>query len=135
MAWTYDPALLNDAQVGSLMQMRLILSDTNEDDQQLQDEEIQFYLDSESSVYMAAAHAAQSLASKYARLADKQVGDLKISYQKVSDRYLDIAERLESKGRPYQVPSAGGVYTADRDRNQDDESLLHSYIRRGIHDY
>lgn len=43
MAWTYEPSKLSDS---PLMQARLLLGDTNEEDQLMQDEEIQFYLNS-----------------------------------------------------------------------------------------
>lgn len=131
MSWTYDPETLA---TDPLMKVRLLIQDTNEEDQQLQDEEIQYFLTTESDLKMAAGRCAESLAARYSRKADsKKMGDLAITWAKTADRYTALADRLMA--RSFAVPTAGGIEVSDRNSNQADQSVTHSTIRRGMHDF
>lgn len=133
MSWTYNASLLNTS---SLMQVRLLVGDTNTADQQLQDEEINYFVTQEGSAQAGAVSAARALYAKYSRKATKQVGDLKIDAEKIAQHYLDLLTELQSKSTSVNaIPTAGGIYTSERDANQADESLLHTSIRRGMHDF
>lgn len=130
MSWSYNTALSDTKD-----QVRLLIGDTTSTDQQLQDEEINFYLSTEANVYMAAAACATALATKYVRKADKQVGDLKISWKGTAQSYTDMAKSLRNKGRTHQVPSAGGISVSDSEAAENNTGLRHNAIRRGMHDY
>jgi hypothetical protein len=130
MAWTYDPDITTDRD-----KVRLLIGDTITTDQQLQDGEIAFFLSEESNVYRAAARACQSLAALYARKVDKAVGDLKISASQRQKAYAALAKDLWIKGGVSGIPSAGGVYVADKDSMADNDSIVHGQLRIGIHDY
>jgi hypothetical protein len=132
MTWSYDPTQLGESQV---YQVRLKIGDTDTSAQQLQDEEIQYWLDSEVSVDAAAYQAALALAGKYTRKVDKAVGDLKISYSKIAQQYKDLAEVLMSKNGLHQIPTAGGIYVDEQTRYENNEALRHNAIKRGMHDY
>jgi hypothetical protein len=66
MSWSYDPTDLNTTTAsGRLNTVRLLVGDTDTDDQQLQDEEITFSLsETGDSAYLAAAWSARAVASK-----------------------------------------------------------------------
>lgn len=117
------------------MRLRLMLGDTVESSPRLQDEELLYFISAEPTLYRAAANAALSLGSRYAVMADKQVGDLKISYQKISTQYMALAKQFQGQGRAYQVPSAGGIYVTDVVAHQQDDTVTHGKIRVGMHDF
>lgn len=133
MSWTYDVSLLSSS---NLMQVRLLVGDTNTLDQQLQDEEIDFFVSQEGSARSGAVSAARALYAKYSRKANKQVGDLKIEAEKIAGHYLELLKELQDSATfSNAVPTAGGVYARDRDASQQNEALIPSSIRRGMHDF
>ncbi len=101
MAWTYsgDPAA-NDRDA-----VRFLVGDTDTTDQQLNDAEIAYLNAQEPNVYKAASQGAKTIAAKFARKADKEVGDLKIRWSQLQKSYLDLASELEER-------SISGVGTA-----------------------
>lgn len=112
MAWTYtdSPSTVpRDA-------VRWLVGDTNTADQQVTDAEVDFALDSSSSSGQAAAMVARALAAKYARQADKSVGDLSISASQRSKAYRDLADALESGAAvaAVPIPLAGGISIDDK---------------------
>lgn len=133
MAWTYTPTLPTGKD-----QVRLLVGDTDITDQQLSDEEISAMITAYSSTQSAAIAAARALAAKYARFADKWVGDLKILASQKSDMYLKLANELEESstvmGSSGGVLSAGGIYVAQKEIAAADEALVQPFFRRGMHD-
>jgi hypothetical protein len=102
MSWSYDPTDLNTTTAsGRLNTVRLLVGDTDTDDQQLQDEEITFSLsETGDSAYLAAAWSARAVASKYSRLVTTQLdGALKSDYSDLSKQYRTLADNLEYKGK------------------------------------
>lgn len=80
----------------------------------LTDEEIAYVLTIYPNPMAAAAACARALAAKYAKLVDKEVGDLKIKYSQRGTAYLALAERLEAQsGLVGLVPYGGGISIAD----------------------
>lgn len=135
MSWTYEPALLNEPARGPLMQVRLMIGDTNSADQQMQDEEIAYLLSITAGPGPAAYQACLLLAAKYARKADKQVGDLRIAYSAISKRYTDLAQQVVGTRSLNQIPTAGGVYVSEQEAYEGNSGLRHNSIKRGMHDY
>ena len=118
MTWTYDPT---NAGTGSAAErldaVRLLLGDTNENEQQLQDEEIAFALEqSNDNVYLSAAWCARVVAMKYAREVDIDLdGILSVSNSQLSKQYSDLAEDLEYQAKVTGSRlgvSAGGISKA-----------------------
>jgi hypothetical protein len=116
MPWTYsgDPAA-NDKD-----EVRFLIGDTNVDDQLMSDEELNYLIavevdaGSSYSNYGAAAAACDVLAAKYAKLIDKSVGSLSISYSQKYQHFIEIARHLRERasqlsgtGKP-PVPELGG---------------------------
>lgn len=131
MSWTYQFPIATDRD-----KVRLLIGDTDDDDKQLADEELDFFIAENANVYTAGSRACNALAARYARKADKKMGDLSIAMEKISSHYRDLAEELFARGAgSYSVPSAGGVEVTDRNANQQDTSVTHGFIRRGMHDF
>ncbi len=131
MTKTYNSSLGKDKD-----KVRFLIGDSDTGDLILQDEEIEWLLDTEHNIYMAAGEAADKAASKLRRLGiqDLKVGETRIRY----DRSLEIREkvsRLRDRGRAHQLVDAGGVFLSDRTDMEGDSSLIQPGIKRGMTDY
>jgi len=106
MAWTYG----GDPSANSRDQIRFLIGDTDTNNQLLQDAEITF-LNSQwnSNAYVAAAHACDALAAKFAAKSDysRSVGDLSISTQfgQQADRYRTLGAQLMAQASQATPPS------------------------------
>lgn len=115
MAWTYDATNLStDTAAGRLNTVRLLLGDTDTNDQQMQDEEITFSLsEANDNVYFAAAWCARVVASKYARQVNTELdGALSADYSDLSRQYASLADNLEYQGKKSSAAVgvlAGGI--------------------------
>lgn len=130
--WSYDISLTTDKD-----KVRLAIGDTIELDPQLSDEEIEATLSLYGSVRAAAVAMCNVLAAKYARFADKWVGDLKILASQKSRAYRELAGTLASSASGMMsagVPSAGGIYVGDKQSQASDASLVKPSFRRGMTD-
>ena len=102
MAWSYDPTDLDTTTAsGRLNTVRLLVGDTNTEDQQVQDEEITFGLsENGNNVYYAGAWIARAIASKYSRQVTISLdGALKADYSDLSKQYKVLADDLEYQGK------------------------------------
>jgi hypothetical protein len=131
MSYTGNPSSSN------IDKVRFLLGDTDESAEQLTDTEIEFLLTEQTNAYDAAALGASTLAAKYAKLADRSVGDLSISYSQLSKNFNALAKTLTSQGatsvsgfRPY----AGGISIADKDSQNADTDRTPPNFRIGMHD-
>ena len=107
MAWSYDETDLGTTTTsGRLNSVRLLLGDTDTNDQQVQNEEIVFALaQANNNIYYASAWAARTVAAQYARKVNTQLdGALSADYSDLSKHYASLAESLE-----YQGKKAGAV--------------------------
>ena len=126
MTWSYDETDLDKTTAsGRLNVVRLLLGDTDTTDQLIQDEEINFYLSENSDdVYGAAVDAAESLAAKFARDVNRQVGDLAIEAETKMVHFVALAERLRKQAR--KSSPRGGIFIG----NDKDQRLFNV----GMHD-
>jgi hypothetical protein len=102
MAWSYDPTDLDTTTAsGRLNTVRLLVGDTNTEDQQVQNEEITFGLsENGNNVYYAGAWIARAIASKYSRQVTTSLdGALKANYSDLSKQYKVLADDLEYQGK------------------------------------
>jgi hypothetical protein len=107
MAWSYDETDLGTTTAsGRLNSVRLLLGDTDTNDQQVQNEEITFGLaQTNDNIYFAAAWCARTVAAKYSRQVNTQLdGALSADYTDLAKQYATLAENLE-----YQGKKAGAV--------------------------
>jgi len=92
MTWSYDSTLPTDTD-----KVRFHIGDTDETDQLLQNEEINYLLSETTNVLLAASRAAKTVAAKFSRQADKTVGDLRISLSQKAKAYMALAADLEKR--------------------------------------
>lgn len=102
------------------------------------DEEIDWLLSEESSLYEAAAMAAEAIVAKFSGTRSKTVGDLTIASgaDQVS-AYKDLARILRARAMRSSppIPYAGGISVADKQANADDESIVQAAFGIGSMDY
>lgn len=139
--WTYDETdLSTDTASGRLNAVRLLIGDTNTNDQQVQDEEITFALSQTgNSVYYAAAWVSRTLASKFARYVDTDLdGQLSESYSQLQDHYKSLAKELEYQGQKAGGAlgvAAGGISQAEMKVARQDDDRVKPRIQRDMFRY
>jgi hypothetical protein len=111
MGWTYDPSAL---MTSPLYQVRLLIGDTNNADELLQDEEINFQIAQEGNIYFSAAACCRSLVAKFGRLVDKGVGSLHLSASQKGKQYAEMALSLRMRGTVDAGIFAGGLSIAGK---------------------
>jgi hypothetical protein len=130
--WTYsgNPAASDKDAV------RHLLGDTNEDDQQLSDEEIEWEIDNAGgSVRTAASRAARSLGSRYSlQPSSKKVGDLAITYGDRSAAMSAIADALSDDTALVAVPIGGGISWNDKQNEERRTDRVPPSFKKGLMD-
>lgn len=130
MTWTYSGAPVP----GSVDEVRLLIGDTDSTQPQLQNEEIQYFIDKYGAGYPAAAAAARALQGIYSRRADSQVGEVSQSSSQIALAYKALAADLSNKAALYVEISAGGVNVADNERADADDTQIQPAFKRGQFD-
>jgi len=119
MSWSYDPTNLDTStSAGQLNSVRLLVGDTDTNDQQVQNEEITFALsETGDNIYSAAAWVARTIASQYSRRVSTQLdGALSADYSDLAEQYYKLAEDLEYRGKTNGAVlgvAAGGLTISD----------------------
>lgn len=135
MAWTYSSAPGTSTASGRRDAVRMLVGDTDTNDQQIQDEEIAFALDQAGDgVYQAAAIAARAIAGKYARRVDTDFETVSASYSQRQKHYLSLAVKLDRQailqGGGIGTPVMGGISESEMDSVEDDDDRVESAFRR-----
>lgn len=126
MAFTYDVSTDRG-------KVRLLIGDTDTNDQLLQDNEIDFFLtQANDNVYLAAAYAAEAIAATFSRKADTDVESVSIKYSQRSEQYRKLSSRLEGKGKRVKgsipSPSITGIsHDAIRTQRQDEDRVQEKF--------
>ena len=131
MTFSYDNTNIND----DVSRVRFLTGDTVSPGDN-SDEEIAFLLSVSGNYQNAALMAARAQLSKFARLADVAVGDLKITYSARVKAWLEVIAQLDlqiSKLVPTTIYS-GGLSQADEDLDDLDTDLKSTIFEYGIHD-
>lgn len=137
MTWTYtgDP---NDSARDAI---RFLVGDTDATDQLVSDEEIA-WLNSEVSgsatatthLYRTAARAASAIAAKFTRLADQQIGDLRVAMSQKAAAARELAvslNELAATDSSVPIPYAGGVSVSDKRTRDEDTDRVMPWIETG----
>lgn len=130
--WTYsgNPAASDKDAV------RHLLGDTDERDQQLSDEEIEWEVAQAGTVRSAAANAARSLAGRYSlQPSSKKVGDLSITYGDRAKALLTLAKTIDADANLGAIPRAGGISVSDKQAVEADTDRVVPSFTRGMHDH
>lgn len=136
MSWSYDPSDLDTTTAsGRLNSVRLLVGDTDTNDQQAQNEEITFALsESSDNIYYAASWIARTIANKYARQVNIDLdGQLSADYSDLYKHYSNLADQLEydakkSSGALGMV--AGGLSKTDMEAVRQNPDRVPSSFRR-----
>lgn len=102
MAWSYEETDLSiDTDSGRLNSVRLLIGDTDIDDEQIQDEEVLFALAlNNNNIYLAGSWCCRTIAAKYSRRVNTQLdGALSADYSDLAKHYFSLAENLEYQGK------------------------------------
>jgi hypothetical protein len=153
VSFTYDGIpFFNPVSAQSLIDsVRFLVGDTNSADVQLQDGEIMGMLTQNSSnpisagfpiqgvtydPYEAAVMACTSIASRYARLASKTVGDLSIQSAGISKVYMGMIAGIRRLGlrQSSPTPYIGGVDESEIETDQQDDGIRHAEFSIGMTD-
>lgn len=136
MAWSYDPTDLDkDTASGRLNTVRLLVGDTDTNDQQAQNEEIAFALsETNNNVYYAASWVARTIASQYARKVNTEVdGALRADYSDLSKQYSTLSDKLEFQGKKSGAVVgvlAGGITKSGINTVRTDTNRVEGSFRR-----
>ena len=125
MAWTYDETdLVTTSTSGRVNVVRLLIGDTDTNDQLIQNEEIIFALaQANDNVYFAGSWAASTIAAKFSRrVTTKLDGALSSNYSDLAKQYKALSADLREQGQKYSMTSAsvraGGISKAVIDVNR-----------------
>jgi hypothetical protein len=137
MTWTYS----GDPDSTALDAIRFLIGDTDTNDQLLSNEEIS-WVNSEASgsstattaLYDAAMRCCLTIASKLAREADKQIGDLSVSMSQRAKAYREQAvelKNLATREGTVPTPYAGGITISDKDIDEENSDIFRSWFSSG----
>ena len=137
MTWTYsgDPATnARDA-------IRFLTGDTDTNDQLINDEEIAWTNNqvtgsdtATTALYEVSYRVMVAIASKFSRLADQSVGDLKVDmYQKATNarEQAKLLYAQASREGNTPTPYAGGISVSDKEIDEDNSAIVQPYFSRG----
>jgi len=136
LTWTYTDSPGTDTAAERRDAVRLLVGDTDTNDQQVTDESIAFYLSqSGDDVYGAAAASARAIAASYGRRVNTAFEGVRADYGDLQAHYLSLASRLDReaklKGAALGQPKAGGISISDMDAADDDDDRPLPRFRRG----
>ena len=137
MTWTYggDPA------ASALAAIRFLTGDTDTNDQLINDEEIAWTNNqvtgsdtATTALYEVAYRVMIAIASKFSRLADQSVGDLKVDmFQKATNAREQAALLKQQALREGNTPTpyAGGISVSDKEIDEENSDIVQPYFSRG----
>lgn len=135
MSWSYNSADLGTTtDSGRLNSVRLLIGDTDTNNQIMQNEEIVFALaQTTNNVYYAGSWACHMIASKYSRLVDLKLEGSSSRYSELAKQYITMSDHLNdlgkrTNGRSLGV-SAGGISITDMQVAQDDTDRVDPAFR------
>lgn len=136
MAWSYDETDLDITTAsGRLNAVRLLLGDTDQNDQQTSNEEIIFGLaQTGDNIYRAASWSARTIAAQYSRRVTQDLsGALSANYSDLQAHYINLAENLEHQGKKAGAVvgiKAGGISIAAVDNVRQNTDRIPPSFRR-----
>ena len=137
MTWTYG----GDPSASALAAIRLLTGDTDTNDQLINDEEIAWTNNqvtgsdtATTALYEVSYRVMVAIASKFSRLADQSVGDLKVDmFQKATNAREQAALLKQQALREGNTPTpyAGGISVSDKEIDEEYSDIVQPYFSRG----
>lgn len=129
MTWSFDDSSLSSSKKD---QVRLLVGDTNTDDQLLSDEAIEFYLDDNgSNVDLASAIACEAIAASFARDVDTKNSRLSVAASKRMEHYSALAKQLRKRASELASPFFGGQSRQGKVDLETDSDAIQPRFYRG----
>ena len=137
MTWSYS----GDPDSSALDAIRFLIGDTDTNDQLLANEEITWVNSqisgsstSTDALYTVSYRCLIAVASKFSRLADQAIGDMKVSMSQKAKGAIAQAKQLkvlaeQEGGTP--TPYAGGITISDKEIDLDNSDLVKPYFSSG----
>jgi hypothetical protein len=135
MAWSYSV----NPEGNNRDAVRLLIGDTDTNDQQLQDEEVDYFLSlfgvaGASRVVPAAIRCCEALAAKYARQVDTTNQGLSVDASKRSEHYRKLADDLRDLETTVAEVFLGGSKFSEAKKMDENTDLIPPVFRRGLDD-
>lgn len=137
MTWTYS----GDPATNARDSIRFLTGDTDTNDQLINDEEIGWTNNqvtgsdtATTALYEASYRVMVAIASKFSRLADQAVGDLKVDmFQKATNAREQAKLLYQQASREGNTPTpyAGGITVSDKAIDEDNSNIVKPYFSRG----
>ena len=137
MTWTYG----GDPSASALAAIRFLTGDTDTNDQLINDEEIAWTNNqvtgsdtATTALYEVSYRVMVAIASKFRRLADQSVGDLKVDmFQKATNAREQAALLKQQALREGNTPTpyAGGISVSDKEIDEENSDIVQPYFSRG----
>jgi hypothetical protein len=132
MAWSYDNTALATSDKDAV---RLIIGDTDTNDQLLQNEEINYYITLHGSVTRAASESARAVAAKYARAMSRSIGGLQADFSAKYRQYLELADNLDRNEQVSPVsPFLAGYLKSQHEVQDANTDRIPIFGRMGVTD-
>ena len=137
MTWTYS----GDPATNARDSIRFLVGDTDTNDQLVSDEEIA-WTNSEvtgsgtatTDLYTVAYRVMIAIASKFSRLANQAIGDMRVDLSQKADNARKQAEELRARaGREnlVPVPYAGGISSSDKNIDRENTDRVDPFFTSG----
>lgn len=137
MTWTYS----GDPATSARDSIRFLVGDTDTNDQLISDEEIAWTNEqvagsatATTDLYTAAYRVMVAIASKFSRLANQSMGDMRVDLAQKADNARTQAEQLRQLAQRENltpVPYAGGISVADKNVDRADSDRVGPFFTTG----
>lgn len=127
MSWSYNFTLS-----AAKDKVRLLLGDTNTNDQILSNEEITFFLTEHgSNIYSAVAACAEAAAAKFLRDKDRSAVGMSSNLSDRYNRFLELAKKYKARAGISAELDVGGILESRRDTIRSNSDLIPHFAQRG----
>lgn len=112
--------------------IRLLIGDTDSNDQLLSDSEITYFIDLHGTPNRSASEAARAVAAKFARNMSRSIGGLQADFAAKHRQYLALADSLMAKEETFPVsPFVSGYIKSEKQLRDDDTDREEIFGRKG----
>jgi ABC-type Na+ transport system ATPase subunit NatA len=121
--------------VRNIDKVRLLIGDTDSNDQLLTDDEVSWFLEVHGTINRSASEAARAIAAKFARLMNRSIGGLSADFSAKYRQYIELADNLLQREETSPVsPYLSGYKISEKKSVEDDIDREPTFSRKGIMD-
>ena len=132
MTWTYG----GDPSGNEIDEVRLLIGDTDTNNQMFSNEELQYYIDTYGSGVPAAIAAIKGAIAKYSRYTDEKTGEIEVKWSQQIKNWTTLLEELTgvSSSSSVPMPFGGGISKVDVSNRNEDSDRVPDVFSVGIDD-